>query len=211
MFKKYLTCLLGFLLYSSSLYAQSPAVTNATQQHPQSLNWSNLIPADFNPQNLIKRFEKDLLRLDELPDNSEEGLEIIERIQAAVDAIPSNKELHDKWIKLPGFIAPITIVEGKVTRFLLVPYFGACIHVPPPPVNQTVLVDMLPDQGIDVDDVYYSFMVTGNMQVYKTDTDIGNAGYHITQASIKVHHDTLWLEPEGEQNGESQIEPEQRP
>lgn len=172
------------------------ALAKSSKQQPVELGWSNLIPEGFDAQSLINKFADDLIRLEELPDGSEEGLEILKRIQAAVDAIPSNDKLDNKWIKLPGFIAPLDIKDGKVTRFLLVPYFGACIHVPPPPVNQTVLVDLLPDQGITIEEVDYPFMVTGKMTLDRTTTDIGKAGYHITQATVKIHHDDRWLEVE---------------
>ncbi len=47
-------------------------------------------------------------------------------------------DLNDKDVRIPGFIVPLEYKESEiVTRFLLVPYFGACIHEPPPPPNQT--------------------------------------------------------------------------
>ena len=50
-------------------------------------------------------------------------------------------DLNDKDVRIPGFIVPLEYKESEiVTRFLLVPYFGACIHEPPPPPNQTIYV-----------------------------------------------------------------------
>ena len=186
----------AMLLLFNQATAEEALKGDGTKNNPLELGWSNLIPDGFDPETLIKKFEKDLARLDALPDGSEEGLEIIQRIQAAVDMVPSNSKLDGKWIKLPGFLAPLNIEDGKIKRFLLVPYFGACIHVPPPPVNQTVLVDLLPGQGITIDEVDYPFMITGKLTLQKTNTDIGNAGYHITQATKKIHHDNRWLEIE---------------
>jgi hypothetical protein len=49
--------------------------------------------------------------------------------------------LDGQNIRLPGYIVPLEVSEeGRTTEFLLVPYFGACIHVPPPPSNQIVHV-----------------------------------------------------------------------
>lgn len=194
--KSIFTSLLAIFLLFNQASANEVKQGDGTKENPLELGWSNLIPDGFDADTLIKKFEKDLERLDDLPDGSEEGLEIIQRIQAAVDMVPSNSKLDSKWIKLPGFIAPLNIEDGKVKRFLLVPYFGACIHVPPPPVNQTVLVDLLPGQGITMEEVDYPFMVTGKLTLQKTNTDIGNAGYHITQATKKIHHDSRWLEVE---------------
>ncbi len=51
------------------------------------------------------------------------------------------EELNGKTIRIPGFMVPFDINQmNEVTEFLLVPYFGACIHVPPPPPNQIVYV-----------------------------------------------------------------------
>ena len=48
-------------------------------------------------------------------------------------------DLNDEDVRIPGFIVPLEYKESEiVTRFLLVPYFGACIHEPPPPPNQTI-------------------------------------------------------------------------
>jgi nickel/cobalt exporter len=43
-------------------------------------------------------------------------------------------------IRIPGYSLPLMVEEGRVTEFLLVPWVGACIHVPPPPPNQMIHV-----------------------------------------------------------------------
>ncbi len=196
----FITAVLSLLCLTFSVQAQEQSDQSkrqdGTQAHPFELGWSDLIPEGFEPEKLAKKYEDDLNKLDSLPDGSEEGLLIIQRIQAEVDMIPSNTEWDGKWVSLPGYIAPLETKNAAVRRFLLVPYFGACIHVPPPPVNQTVLVDLKPKQGIKLHEVDYPFMVTGKLSVAKTSTDIGNAGYHITEASVRIHHDSRWLEEE---------------
>lgn len=49
-------------------------------------------------------------------------------------------DYEGKTIRMPGYLLPLDITEGKVTEFLLVPWVGACIHTPPPPPNQIVYV-----------------------------------------------------------------------
>ena len=50
------------------------------------------------------------------------------------------EEYNGKQVKLPGFVVPLEYSDkGRVKEFLLVPYFGACIHYPPPPPNQISL------------------------------------------------------------------------
>ena len=48
--------------------------------------------------------------------------------------------LNGAAIRIAGFAIPLERVKGEVREFLLVPYFGACIHVPPPPANQIIYV-----------------------------------------------------------------------
>lgn len=169
---------------------------DGSKEHPFVIGWGALLPKDFSTEALLKKFQKDLDRLDQLPEESEEGLKIVEKIQAELDNIPTNPEWDGKWIKLPGYIAPLETQNDIITRFLLVPYFGACIHVPPPPVNQTILVDLKKKHGIKLHLADYPFMMTGKLSLDKTQTDIGNAGYHLKHATAEVYHDTRWLEEE---------------
>ena len=48
--------------------------------------------------------------------------------------------LDGQRVKIPGYVLPLEMSGTKVTEFLLVPFVGACIHVPPPPANQMVFV-----------------------------------------------------------------------
>ncbi len=52
------------------------------------------------------------------------------------------KKLNGKVVKIPGFVVPLEDYEEEAAEFLLVPYFGACVHTPPPPPNQLVYVKM---------------------------------------------------------------------
>ena len=67
---------------------------------------------------------------------------------------------------------------GRVTEFFLVPYFGACIHVPPPPPNQMVYVVM--KQGISLDSMYSAYWITGRMKAESRSTTLGAAAYTLT-------------------------------
>jgi hypothetical protein len=87
-----------------------------------------------------------------------------------------NESLDGQPVRLPGFIVPLELDdEGRVTEFFLVPYFGACIHVPPPPPNQMVYVVM--DRGISLDSMYSAYWISGTMATQKRDTSLGAAAY----------------------------------
>ena len=57
---------------------------------------------------------------------------------------PESTGVRTEWngqiVRLPGFIVPIDYSGTGVTAFILVPFVGACVHVPPPPANQLVFV-----------------------------------------------------------------------
>ncbi|WP_299872720.1 DUF3299 domain-containing protein [uncultured Sulfitobacter sp.] len=60
------------------------------------------------------------------------------------DQQPPSHGVRTEWngeiVRLPGFIVPIEYSGTGVTAFILVPFVGACVHVPPPPANQLVFV-----------------------------------------------------------------------
>ena len=71
------------------------------------------------------------------------------------------EELNGKSIRMPGYVLPIEFDGQKVTEFFLVPYVGACIHVPPPPPNQMVYVNS--DVGIETQGLYDPVWVEGTI------------------------------------------------
>lgn len=85
------------------------------------------------------------------------GAEIERRNQSTVS------ELQGQMIRMAGYALPLEFTEGGVKEFLLVPYIGACIHVPPPPPNQMVFVRL--DREFMADDLYTPVWITGRMSV----------------------------------------------
>ena len=183
---KNLAILLLFTVFSSTVWAADTEV--------KRINWSNLIPTGYEPEKLLEQYEDDINRLNELPDNSEEGLELLQKLQNIIANSPVNEKLAGQTVSIAGFIAPIGIKNGVVNQFLLVPYFGACIHVPAPPINQTILVNTVAGQGIKLHMVDFPFLVTGKLTLQQTSTDIGTAGYHLINAKTEQYKDEVWLE-----------------
>jgi len=95
-------------------------------------------------------------------------------------------DLDGKDVRIAGFVAPLAFRGDKITDFLLVPYVGACIHVPPPPANQIVLVaggaGFRPDS-----DLLYPVWVTGRLRAVSIDTDLAKVGYQIEGAEIEPY------------------------
>lgn len=86
-------------------------------------------------------------------------------------------ELDGVEISMPGFMLPLDYTErGRVSAFLLVPYYGACIHVPPPPPNQIVYVDTS-DDPVESRGLWDPVTVTGTMTRRMNINGLGDAAY----------------------------------
>jgi hypothetical protein len=74
--------------------------------------------------------------------------------------------------------------DGKaVSEFLLVPFFGACIHVPPPPSNQMVLVRTKPFQ---VKHLFETVAVIGRLRTERARNDVATASYVIEATHVEL-------------------------
>jgi hypothetical protein len=106
-------------------------------------------------------------------------------LQQSVNA-PVNPELDGKLVKIPGFIVPLDVAkDGSVSEFFLVPYFGACIHVPPPPPNQIVYVTS--QKGIALDSIYEAYWITGTMKMQNKSTRLGAAAYSLAADKVEIY------------------------
>ena len=94
-------------------------------------------------------------------------------------------ELNGQMVKIPGYIVPLDFAEGKVTSSLLVPYFGACIHVPPPPPNQIVHVKF--EKPIEIDSIWDPIWVTGKLGLERYASDFVEAGYSMEGEEIEKY------------------------
>lgn len=95
---------------------------------------------------------------------------------------PVVKTFDGKRVRVPGFIVPLEGDAVRVTEFLLVPFFGACIHVPPPPSNQIVHVTF--PEGVETASIYDAVWVTGIFSSEGWSGEIATVGYRLTGESI---------------------------
>jgi hypothetical protein len=101
-------------------------------------------------------------------------------------SVDVNKQLDEANVTLPGFIVPLSIgKDGVVNEFFLVPYFGACIHVPPPPPNQIVYVKMA--QGVKPQSMNEAYWITGKMHTTGKGTSLGMAAYSMDGSKIEIY------------------------
>lgn len=103
---------------------------------------------------------------------------------ADMDDAPVVAELDGQRIKLPGYLVPLAMEGEKLKDFLMVPYFGACIHVPPPPPNQIVFVSL--PEAVFVEDPYGPHWVTGVLSTASSSTELADAAYTLSGELVEV-------------------------
>ena len=97
-------------------------------------------------------------------------------------------EFDNQWVRIPGFIVPLDFDDQqKITSFFLVPFFGACIHLPPPPPNQMIYASF--EEGITVDVLYDAFWVTGLLQTTLVENELASSAYVITVTGVSPYED----------------------
>lgn len=148
---------------------------------PRDLSWQEMIPPDAPPE------VPNMTPLHDLSQMSDAlAAEAAPAAKQDLPNAPVVKELDGQQIRLPGYIVPLEVSEeGRTTDFLLVPYFGACIHVPPPPSNQIVHVKS--EIGVKLDELYQPYWVEGPMQVKPSSSELADAGYQMAAEKIYVY------------------------
>jgi len=147
---------------------------SADAETPREIAWEDLIPLGVSYAEIIDVGTIDL-------END------VWRPVYDANGTKFNDTLDGALVRIPGFIVPIEMGPDGVTEFLLAPYAGACIHTPPPPPNQLVLVrsaDPLP-----VNDLWNPVWVEGRMGVQPHNTDLADVGYFL---SAKTMEDYDW-------------------
>ncbi len=89
-------------------------------------------------------------------------------------------------LQIGGYPVPLEMNErGRYVSFFLVPYAGACIHVPPPPPNQIILVNY--PTGIEIDDLYVPFWISGTLHVEQTSNELADASYRFDARKVWLY------------------------
>ncbi|PSL16734.1 hypothetical protein CLV44_101132 [Marinobacterium halophilum] len=187
---KRLTLLLSALLILPPVHANDVIVNGETAPE---LEWDVLMPADY-VLSLEKMYNNP--ELDQLDDYSDKAQRMYDELLQSLASAPVVETLHGRMISIPGFVVPLEGEGERVDRFFLVPYFGACIHVPPPPSNQMIDVHYAP--GTRVDSLYDAVMVSGLLTTEVFNHEVGTAGYRLEAYRIAPYELPEYEEPTAE-------------
>ncbi len=163
--------------------AAKPASAAAVPGSARTITWDALVPAGWDP---FKDFKD--LNFQMLDDGDPRATAMLKKMRDVWDNAPVNEALVGQSVRIPGFIVPLEDSKDGMKEFLLVPYFGACIHSPPPPANQIVhVLPKSPAKGLRSMDAVW---ITGRLTTGRTDSYMGAASYRIEAVSVAPYTET---------------------
>ena len=148
----------------------------------REIRWEDLIPKEWDPGAAFKGLD-----LASLKDSDPRAIEALALLRTTWDNAPTNPELNGVAVRIPGFIVPLERDGRLVRELLLVPYFGACIHVPPPPANQIIHVTVDPPlkDAMTMD----TFWIRGKLETVRTPSSFGASGYRMRAALAEPYRE----------------------
>ena len=181
-----------YLFENNSAIYQDSTRLNAGQQFV-ALSWDALLP----------KAEKALLGTAQSTQNPSQDLPLHEQVfqsiqrtfddeyQQALISVNTVDSFNGKFVELSGFIVPVEAnAQREITAFFIVPYFGACIHYPPPPPNQIVFVSLSnahKQGGINGIDIQQAYMFSGEFSTGLYEDLQGTSAYLLDVVEIKPY------------------------
>jgi len=177
-----LLCLISQMLHSAEL--ETPEY--------RELDWVELLPAEdlealMNPPDWLNDID-DSSALDDpaLFDSRDEESEVDARYRRALQSGAVREELAEQKVRLPGYVVPLAFDDQRrVIEFFLVPYMGACLHLPPPPPNQIVYVNY--ESGLTMESLWDPFWVEGELMIKNVSNYIGESAYAINADKMEMY------------------------
>ncbi len=209
-------CIPTLIIISSLLYLPAFA------EQVRKLSWEDLVPAHLSTDGPFADLTQEQLDLvvwvfnfiDSLPPHGKDTEEFYREIGETIPQLKEAgidinelmakrkitqtsivEELNGQRVRIPGYLLPLEVSATKVTEFLLVPYVGACIHVPPPPPNQIIYVKIGQNKSYKSKNLYEPVWVTGVISaksmvkdLYLVDGSAGvDTGYSMQATHIEAY------------------------
>lgn len=176
---------IGMLSPSEVVYRTQPAWYESELAF-ESLSWEMLIP-EIERDVLAKYQVKDAIKLSDITAqilNSIESANDEQYIQA-MTSTNTVETMAGKVVSLSGFIVPIDFYPNRQPKnVFLVPYFGACIHFPPPPPNQLVFIRL--EEGFENYDMNQAYTLAGKLNIELFEDLMGTSAYSMEASKATV-------------------------
>ena len=173
---------------------QAVEVTKAqgTSGKYKTVEWIDLLPKDdlealLNPPEYITNIEEnsteDVISNQLRGDTSNAKAD---RYQQALNSSRIVSKMDGSAIRIPGFIVPLEFDDMQtITQFFLVPWFGACIHLPPPPPNQIILTNY--PKGLKLESLYEPFWISGVLKTSLVENELASAAYVLEMSAYEPY------------------------
>jgi len=157
----------------------------------KTVEWIDLLPeadlqALLNPPEYLNNIEEgsadDQNLLEQLTIDNTDNLDTYQQSLVSTNI---RSEFDGENIRIAGYLVPLEFDSPEVvTQAFLVPYFGACIHVPPPPPNQIILLNT---KGLNLNDMYSPYWVSGEVSTTLNENDLATSAYEMEVLSYELY------------------------
>lgn len=172
--RRLIQVLAGSVLSSMAI----PAIGSAYKE----VEWDELMPEGWRKKVILELTR--MRRYGSLTDGDPRADEAYARLKKTWDAAPPTKTYIGKPIRIAGYVVPLDAERMQSSEFLLVPYFGACVHSPPPPANQIILIKPPKGSRFRTMDAIW---VEGILTEGKTSSEVGTSTYVLTADKIMLY------------------------
>jgi uncharacterized protein len=148
----------------------------------REIAWADLVPPGWDPLKQVTELRQDLSKLS---DSDPRATAILKRMRDVWDHAPPDAKMDGATVRIAGYVVPLDASSGHHAEFLLVPYFGACIHAPPPPANQIIHVSSGPTtQRLHT---MAAVWVDGVLSATHSESEMGASSYRLTALAVEPY------------------------
>ena len=156
------------------------------------VQWTDLMPKEdlealLNPPEYITNVEDGSIE-DQIASQLRSAQNIDDPYQQALVSTRIVSKMDSKAIRIPGFVVPLEFDDEQViTQFFLVPFFGACLHLPPPPPNQIIFVES--PEGVQLENLYEPVWISGVLKTSMIENEVATAAYTMVMQYSDAYSD----------------------
>lgn len=167
---------------SNRLAAAGAEANDAASRGLREIGWEELLP-EGEEERLAQLYQQQMAMLYSGGPIAE-GSAADQMVQIGTfNTVP---ELNETKVRIPGYTVPFEFgANAEIKEFLLVPYYGACLHAPPPPPNQTVFV--IADEPIRLRDLAQAVWIEGTLYTQTQESELADAAYTIRVDRVETY------------------------
>lgn len=152
---------------------------SAADDSARKLTWEELVP-EGEEARLVELYKKQAAERGKIEEGSAGDVAV------QIGSFNTVAAFDGQRVRLPGYTVPFEYgANAKINEFLLVPYYGACLHAPPPPPNQTIYVTT--EDAIQLADLAQAVWIEGTIRTVTQNTALADAAYTFELDKIETY------------------------